>query len=78
MADLALDLENLVAGLDERFFQAINLLRHLGFGQMAFGDVGAGSAEDQDFATTNSSRDRNAPEGLFSLIQRLCHGYSLN
>src|SRR5437016_3664267 len=44
---------------------------------MAFADAWAGSAKHQDFSAANSGRDRNAPESLFSFVQRLWHRDSL-
>src|SRR4051812_39950955 len=44
---------------------------------MTLADAGPASSKQKDFAAANSGRNRNAPESLFSFVQRLWHGYSL-
>ena len=71
-ADLALDLQNLVARLDKGLLQAFHLLRQLRLSQMHLGDGRAGAAQQEDLAAAYAGRNRYAPETLFSLRLGLC------
>ena len=67
-ADLALHLENLLPGLDQRPLQAVDLFRQLPVRQLPPGDGGAGPAQHEDLPAAHSGRNRYAPESLLSLV----------
>ena len=74
-ADLALDFENLLAGLHERLLQAVDFLGQLGLSQLQLGNAGTGASQYEDLPAAYTGRDRNAPEAHFSLMLGLCwHG----
>ena len=72
-ADLALDLQDLVAGLDQGLLQAIDFLGQRGVGQLQLGDGRTGAAQHENLPTAYSGRDRYAPEALLSTLLRLWH-----
>jgi hypothetical protein len=72
-ADLALDIEDLLAGFDERLFQAVDFLRDFRVHEFALGDGGVGAAHDDDSAAANSHGDGDAAENLLTFLGRLWH-----
>jgi len=76
-ADFALDVEELVPGLDEGLFEAIDFLDGLAIGELAFGDGLTRFANDKDLSAAHPGRDRDAPESLFFSERRLWHGQFL-
>ena len=77
-ADLVLDFENFVPGLDQRLFEPVDLLRQFGVGEDAFGDGVLRFADDQNLSAANARRNGNSPERLFTLMQRLWHKQMLS
>ena len=76
-ADFALDLEELLAGLDQRPFQAVDLLRQLRLGQLRVCRCWAGARprhEDEPRPPGTPRGNRNAAETHLALMRRLWHG----
>jgi hypothetical protein len=76
--DLALDVEDLAAGLDEGFFEAIDFLRELRLGDLSSGNRGVGPAEHKDFPTADSRGNGDAAKNEFTLFRRFRHEKSLH
>ncbi len=70
----ALHRENLLPRLHQRLLQPIDLFRQVLVRQLASGDAWAGPAQHQDFPTAYASRNRDAPETLFSFMLGVWHG----
>ena len=73
-AHLALHLQNLVPGLDQRLLQTIDLFGQVLVRHVQLRDARAGPAQHEDLPAAYSGRDRYAPETLFSLVLGLWHG----
>jgi hypothetical protein len=63
-----LDLENLVAGLNETAFQPADFILELGFGEVTFTNAMPATVNHKEPAAAYAGRNRNAPEDLLSLL----------
>ena len=71
---LALDFQDLLAGLDEGLFKTADFLVEFVVGQSAPGDDVAGAVEDKNFPAANAGGNGNAAKHLFSfcLLRHTC------
>jgi hypothetical protein len=77
LAHFSLHLQDFAAGLDERFFEAVDFLRQVRVGKLPLGDGRADAPQDDDPATTNTAGNRDAPEFFFSFMVGRRHGIDL-
>src|SRR5262249_52868167 len=74
---LALDLEDLVSGLDQGLFEPIDLLAELGFRYSLPVNAGSGASQHKDLPPRNPRRYWDATEGSLTLMRRFGHTESL-
>ena len=71
--DLALHFQNLLAGLNKRFFKAAGFPGHFGSRNFTPGDDVAGTMKHEDLPAANAVGDGNAPKNLLSFLEPLGH-----
>src|SRR5690606_13578048 len=71
--DLALDLQNLLARGDERFFEALQLGRNLLLGDNPAGEASGFFPEHEDRSPSDSSGDGDSAVHFFPRSRKLSH-----
>jgi hypothetical protein len=78
IANLALHFEDLLAGLDEGAFEAVDFLMQMFIADFVLGDRAMCAAEHKDFAAANPCGNGNTPKHFLTLVGWLWHGQSLH
>src|SRR6266496_2896882 len=67
LTDPPLHFEQLMAGLNQTSFQAVDLVLQFRLRELTFADARTGTVDHQNPSAANAGRNRYAPEALLSL-----------